>query len=110
VLVDAGGNLFNCTEAPYVAGETERGLQIGHVDDEAEDAEKRAVLGDFNASVADGRYPCATCRMLPVCGGACPKGWLEGWRPCPSALYNMPDRLLLAYAATVRDAEPVATA
>jgi uncharacterized protein len=38
--------------------------------------------------------------MLPVCGGACPKAWLEGHRPCPSAKWNIESRLLLSYAAS----------
>jgi uncharacterized protein len=65
-----------------------------------EEAGRRELLGSFNERVGRGEYPCSSCRMLPVCGGACPKSWLEGYEPCPSALYNIEDRLLLAYALT----------
>jgi uncharacterized protein len=100
ILVDANGELFNCTEVSYVPaygkpnrfaiGDTVVGEQPG----------ARDLLGNFNDRVLERRYPCASCRMLPVCGGACPKAWLEGHEPCPSAKQNIEQRLLLAYAST----------
>ncbi len=63
----------------------------GHVT-QGEAGTTRARLGDFNDKVEAGQYDCSSCRMLPVCGGACPKEWLEGHKPCPSAKQNMPDR------------------
>lgn len=100
ILVDANGELYNCTEASYVPaygkpnkfaiGDTAGGEQPG----------ARRLLGSFNERVLERQYPCASCRMLPVCGGACPKAWLEGHEPCPSAKQNIEQRLLLAYAST----------
>jgi uncharacterized protein len=101
LVVDAAGALFNCTEVPYVPAYDDGTYRIGNVID-GETSASRRTLGDFNKRVTDGEYPCSTCRMLPVCGGACPKGWLEGWQPCPSALDNMPERLLLAYASSLQ--------
>jgi len=99
-LVDAAGTLFNCTEVSYVPayGNPNR-FAIGHVS-HGEAGKNRNLLGDFNARVERGEYPCSSCRMLPVCGGACPKAWLEGHEPCPSAKSNIEDRLLLTYALT----------
>ncbi|MFE6848829.1 radical SAM protein [Streptomyces sp. NPDC057686] len=99
VLVDAAGNLFHCTEAPYVPayGEPNR-MAIGTVEG-GEDPGLRQELGNFNDDVLQERFDCASCPMLPVCGGACPKLWQEGVTPCPSALHNMPERLLLTLAA-----------
>lgn len=99
-LIDATGTLFNCTEVSYVPayGNPNR-FAIGHVAT-GESGQNRNLLGDFNARVERGEYPCSTCRMLPVCGGACPKAWLEGHEPCPSAKTNIEDRLLLSYALT----------
>jgi uncharacterized protein len=99
-LVDAMGNIFNCTETPYVPayGEPNK-FAIGHVSTGVNE-EKRDALGSFNTLVAEGSYPCTDCNMLPVCGGACPKAWLEGHRPCPSAKWNIESRLLLSYAAS----------
>lgn len=98
LLVDAMGNLFNCTEVSYVpAYGTPNKFNIGHVS-RGEYQERRNLLGDFNARVANQEYQCSSCRMLPVCGGACPKEWMEGHVPCPSAKFNIEERLLLAYA------------
>lgn len=121
-LVDPYGQLFNCTEASLVAApppaavaaavgrqlpllSTSAAYAIGDLSG-GEQPERRQILGDFNARVSRGEYPCATCRMLPVCGGACPKQWLEGNVPCPSAKYNIEARLLLGYALARLDAEP----
>jgi uncharacterized protein len=61
---------------------------------------ERERLGNFNERVLKKEFDCATCPMLPVCGGACPKSWLEGMAPCPSTKHNIQQRLLLAYAVS----------
>jgi uncharacterized protein len=97
-LVDAYGNLFNCTEVSYVpAYGVPNRYALGTLS-EGTGAERRNLLGDFNARVARREYSCASCRMLPVCGGACPKKWQEGFEPCPSVKWNIKERLLLEYA------------
>jgi uncharacterized protein len=97
-VVDARGELYNCTEVSYVpAYGTPNRFGVGHVE-RGSDTEARRVLGDFHTRVASGAYDCSSCRMLPVCGGACPKQWLEGRASCPSAKHNVEDRLLLGYA------------
>lgn len=110
VLVDAGGQLFNCTEAPYVPGYGEPNhMPIGTLE-LGESQQRRQQLGDFNKNVLNGEFACATCHMLPVCGGACPKLWHEGIAPCPSSLHNMPQRLLLSLASTrLTTADPADT-
>ncbi|MEU4955616.1 radical SAM/SPASM domain-containing protein [Streptomyces lavendulae] len=108
VLVDAAGTLFNCTEAPYVPSYGEpNSMAIGNVVS-GEIPGRRRALETFNDDVMQGKYNCASCTMLPVCGGACPKLWREGIAPCPSTLHNMPQRLLLALAAnrTAHSANP----
>jgi uncharacterized protein len=97
-LIDATGTLFNCTEVSYVPlyGIPNK-FAIGDVS-HGETAGRRNLLGDFNERVSRGEYPCSTCRMLPVCGGACPKAWMENHEPCPSAKQNIEARLLLSYA------------
>ncbi|HEX3915213.1 MAG TPA: radical SAM protein [Steroidobacteraceae bacterium] len=97
-LVDAHGGLFNCTEVSYVPAYGDPNTySLGNVR-QGESGSARALLGNFNDEVEAGRYDCGSCRMLPVCGGACPKEWDEGRKPCPSAKRNMPERLLLAMA------------
>jgi uncharacterized protein len=111
-VVDPFGNLYNCPEPPLVTSpprvskdelaglpvidvQTEAAYyRIGSVDgDYAPD--RRLILGRFNDLVGAGERPCATCPVLPVCGGACPKHWLQGHPPCPSFKLNLSDRLLV---------------
>lgn len=114
LLVNPYGRLYNCTEPslipappPVNAGQgrypipvlssTAEVYRIGDLET-GELPGRRGLLGDFNDRVARGEYLCHTCRMLPVCGGGCPKHWLEGKMPCPSTRYNIEYRLLLSYA------------
>lgn len=138
-LVDAYGDIYNCTEVSYVpaygspnvyridslgnGGKNPQGRNRPVADtDRATGSAPRTVavtigprpnaanekrpthphpgleLRDFNGRIAEGRYDCHECRMLPVCGGSCPKQWAEGLAPCPPAKYDIEDRLLLAYA------------
>jgi uncharacterized protein len=97
-LTDALGNLFNCTEVSQVPayGEPNR-FGLGTLD--REDVVAQPPFRNFNDEIAQGDHPqCGTCRMLPVCGGACPKQWSEGRSPCPSARANISERLTLWYA------------
>jgi uncharacterized protein len=97
-LVDAHGNLFSCTEVSYVPsyGDPNR-HQLGTLADGVTHPERRAELGGFNERIRRNEFACHDCRMLPVCGGACPKSWLEGEPPCPQAKFNIAERLTLAY-------------
>jgi uncharacterized protein len=106
VLIDATGELYNCTEVSYVPtyGNPNE-FSIGRVAN-GEIPGARDRIGDFNDRVAAGAYACSSCRMLPVCGGACPKEWLEGREPCPSAKRNIEQRLLLAYATSLIAEQP----
>lgn len=104
-VVDAYGTTFNCTEVPYVPayGEPNVYALTFHgrgADDEARpSATAPLALRHFNEAVLNGtQSACADCRMLPVCGGHCPKAWQEGHPPCPPAKYNMPERLNLLFA------------
>lgn len=98
-VTDALGNVFNCTEAPYVPayGDPNR-LMIGTL----EDREPRGSVpfGAFNDEIGAGDHlSCQRCAMLPACGGACPKQWSEGNTPCPPAKTNIGERLALWYAS-----------
>ena len=71
----------------YAIGSLERGADPA-----------RCVFGEFPKRVREGRYPCHTCAIFPVCGGMCPKKWDDGTEPCPAVRFNIRERLLLAYA------------
>jgi len=120
IVVDAHGEVYNCTEASYVSGYgSPNRFATGHLGqvvvrptrtttiakknsaETCEDAPRRQALASFPERVANGEYPCSSCSLLPVCGGACPKAWLEGRLPCPSSKWNADARLLLWYTAHV---------
>lgn len=110
-LVDAYGQLFNCTEVSYVPT-YERPITAGAGSDVRATHRNVFSIGDlrntiprpnqkpftsFPSDVGRGVYPCSKCVMLPVCGGGCPKLWEDGKIPCPSSKSNIPQRLLLSY-------------
>ncbi|MFC5474602.1 radical SAM protein [Paraherbaspirillum soli] len=111
-VVDAYGATFNCTEVPYVPAygqpnsyeiripvssiKVRSGAKL-HAGSNETPANK---LHNFNQQLLQGEHlQCASCNMLPVCGGQCPKSWHEGHAPCPSAKINMKERLNLLFAA-----------
>jgi uncharacterized protein len=118
-LVDAYGNIFDCTEVSYVPiyeqrngameklqskDEQERpgsnSYAIGHVMDR-DSSPKRSHLAAFNELVLNGAYDCSQCEMLPVCGGHCPKLWHEGKMNCPSSKNNIQERMLIYRALSL---------
>ena len=109
-LYDAYGGVYNCTEVSYVPSYgVPNSYEVGKLSSAEEDTDRLGVLGDFNDRILAQDYPCASCEMLPVCGGSCPKKWLEGLVACPSAKTNMRERLLVAFAddRRLKSAQPV---
>lgn len=94
-LVDAHGEVFNCTEVSYVPayGSPNR-YSLGHVTT-GTDPKRRNLLADFNRRIERAEVPCHSCHLLPVCGGSCPKAWHEGDAPCPGFKWYLPERLLM---------------
>jgi uncharacterized protein len=99
-VYDAYGNIHNCTETPYVPAYDESNYTIGKVTDTV--LKEKNEISDWNNTILEKKYWCATCVMLPICGGACPKSWVEGSPACPSFKFNMPERLLLNYTLNYR--------
>jgi len=116
-VFDAFGNVFDCTEVPYVDNYKDSEYVLGNINNGSSSIAKRRPLLGFYDEVAQGQYPCTKCPMLPVCGGGCPKSWREGVAPCPTNKFNIKDKLLLYYALSKKEsrerlkaalAEPVA--
>lgn len=79
------GEKYFCTETPLSeASSPKSSLEWADVDTNA-----------WREGLSKGAYPCATCEILPVCGGSCPKDWLKGNLPCPSLKFNASSRLQL---------------
>lgn len=97
-VVDATGARFNCTEVPYVPAYGEPNL-FAYEPGSSAAASPAGKLRHFNDRLLEDELPgCKACSMLPVCGGQCPKAWLEGTAPCPPPKYNIRQRLNVLYA------------
>ena len=92
-VYDALGNVFNCTEIPYVKTYENTNFYIDNLNEKF--SVKERSFKDWYKEIEKGSFPCTQCKILPICGGACPKAWYEGNPPCPSIKYNLKDRLLL---------------
>jgi uncharacterized protein len=107
-VVDAFGNLFNCADVisqmyeKPVGSSSKNGtgrniFSIGSLSG-GKNPGNRVLLSGFNDRIGQGEVPCGTCRVLPLCGGACPRRWLECDAPCPTFKYNIEKRLMLEYS------------
>lgn len=98
-LYDAYGNVYDCSEVPLVPTYKEKNeLRLGTADYEgAFPLDKKKFHSWPERIKADKNVWCSNCKMLPVCGGSCPKQWHEGKPACPSFKFNMEDRLALTY-------------
>jgi len=99
-LIDPFGKVYNCTEVPlvplynteYVIGDLNE--SVTNVKDFVD-----RPYSDWYDKIRDpsNKFYCTTCKILPVCGGRCPKSWDDGIPACPSMKFNMQDRLILTY-------------
>lgn len=117
--VDPNGVLFNCAEVSLISGyeRPELASDLPILDDhtacartniyavgnltEGSDPAQRLHFGNLTDRIRCGNgVNCNNCRMLPACGGSCPKKWLDGTPPCPPEKFNIEQRMLLTYAQT----------
>ncbi|MFY7910151.1 MAG: radical SAM protein [Emticicia sp.] len=97
-MYDAFGNIYDCSETSYVPAYEKADYKVGKLQKDHENLNlKRSNLNNWNDTLLTDEFPCHTCKMLPVCGGGCPKSWHEDMRACPSAKFNIKDKLLLRY-------------
>ena len=93
------GNVFSCTELPLV-DEAEAHDSLARIEElDSNDLRPAGPFDDWHDSIARGEVPCTGCRLLPVCGGACPKAWRSGEYPCPSLKVNLEERMQIAVEA-----------
>jgi uncharacterized protein len=96
-MYDANGNVFNCTETSYAKIYDQSAYHLGNLKSD-EPIKAKRHLADWNDRVQnDESLPCNSCKMLPVCGGSCPKSWEEGNAACPTNKFNLKDKLALNY-------------
>lgn len=102
-LIDASGDIFNCTEISLVPSYEGSEYILGNIKDISNNHEfENKPLLDWNEIILNNKneLPCTTCKMLPVCGGQCPKSWKEGIIACPPSKNNIEDKLALSYLIT----------
>lgn len=102
-MYDAYGNIFNCTEVSYVPVYDNSAYVLGNVKTTEFGHTKERVFANWNDELLEEKFDCHSCRMLPVCGGGCPKQWVEGNRACPTPKFNIKERLQLYYIASKTD-------
>lgn len=97
-MYDAYGNIFNCTEVSYTDFYDNTPYNLGNLKTKhLDDFENKPLNGWYQEILEGTQEPCNKCRMLPVCGGACPKSWKEGNMACPPFKYNIKKDLELRY-------------
>ena len=101
-MYDAYGNVFNCTEVSYTDYYKDTPYILDNLNSTNNESKQR-VFSDWYDSLLTDRFPCHSCKMLPVCGGGCPKSWHEDMRACPTPKFNIKDRLALAYLLSQAD-------
>lgn len=105
-VIDAYGQVYSCWEMPYTKtyqDVVEVRLPFptlspyGETGGKTEDNKSMGwKLRNWHDEILNDEYGCTKCEFLPVCGGACPKSWIEGKPPCPSFKFNTPDKLAMS--------------
>ncbi len=103
-MYDPFGNIFNCTEVSLTDVYKNTPYTLGNLKTNPPEFDKvHRPLTDWNETLLTDQFPCHTCKMLPVCGGGCPKSWHEDMRACPTPKFNIKERLALAYIVSKAD-------
>lgn len=101
-MYDADGNIFDCSETSYSDYYEKKGFVLGNVA-EGTSTNKRSRLYAVPKMLLEKQMqPCNECKFYPLCGGLCPLGLLEGEPRCPSFVYNIEARIVLAYKAKIK--------
>jgi len=99
-MYDPYGNIFNCTEVSLTSVYEKTPYVLGNLNFDHKSFNTAPPLSDWNDTLLQDRFPCHTCKMLPVCGGGCPKAWHENMQACPTPKFNIKERLALAYVVS----------
>lgn len=96
-VYDAFGNISTCWEVPYTPKYENSDSYLGNLRFDVPNEDKDAPMRDWNETIRAGKTWCKTCKILPICGGQCPKHWLDGVPACPTYKFNIEERLILQY-------------
>jgi uncharacterized protein len=94
-MYDVEGNVFNCTEVSYSDVYKNSKYDLGTIE------KPRNVIKPHNdwwdEVENSNKYPCHSCKLLPICGGSCPKRWSEGELACPPSKFNLNKKIETIY-------------
>ncbi|PJJ53148.1 radical SAM/SPASM domain-containing protein [Hymenobacter chitinivorans] len=97
-LYDAFGNIFNCTEVSYSEFYEDKNYKLGTLQQDTLKTFDSKPHNDWYGLVRDtDKFPCHGCRLLPICGGSCPKSWVEGIPACPPYKFNIQKEVEFKY-------------
>jgi len=102
-MYDPYGNIMSCTEVSLTPVYENSRYIAGNLKFPSETYLNQRAHSTWNDEVLDGKFPCHSCKMLPACGGACPKSWHEDMRACPPNKFNIKQKLELSYIVSKRD-------
>ncbi len=97
LVFDANGDFSYCTEVPYTPVYQNTDWFLKSINNNI-NIEKRNK-SKFISTVLNAESKCRSCKYLPICGGGCPKLFLEGHDTCTINKFNLKEKLLL-YAYT----------
>ncbi|MDO5615563.1 MAG: radical SAM protein [Cruoricaptor ignavus] len=95
-VYDAYGYITPCYEMNYTKVYENSNHIIGNLNT-SEQFNNNSPLRKWHDMLRDNKYPCSSCKYLPVCGGSCPKDWYKGEFTCPTLKYNLKDKMLLKF-------------
>ena len=93
IVIDSYGSIHKCSETPYVdlyqPSKDKFNIELNRFSSPFE-----TTFKSWYDILLTKKYPCSECKILPICGGSCPKVWDEGMSPCPSIKFNLEDRMI----------------
>lgn len=98
-MYDAYGNVYNCTEVSYSDAYKDASYVLDNLNFKVPGLSitDKPFHNWFDQVRDTEKFPCHFCKLLPVCGGACPKSWEEGNSACPPFKHNIKKLLELDY-------------
>lgn len=93
-VYDTYGNVYNCTEVSLTNVYQNTKYKLGNLS--SKNISKERHLSDWYERILENKhYQCHSCKLFPICGGACPKSWEERLPPCPPYRNNIRSEIQL---------------
>lgn len=113
-MYDPYGNVFNCTEVSLTDVYKDTAYEMGNIKFlDADSKPKRIFSNWFESIEKNAHYQCHSCKVFPICGGGCPKSWMEKNAPCPtfrnSIAADIRLKEIMSYAGEENKADLVAS-